>query len=195
MSTPAISPTCASVCCKWRAHATRSKALAATPHISMVAVTLVPSLSPLSTVVVPGDNAHLSSEVTDAQSTHPSARRYALRIQSAGACGLQWTWSGHCAAGMPSSASSISSMPPGCDLEKAAFELVAAHQQPNAERGVGASPLTQPREGRSVFSAWLRAHTRALRLSRDFRDDARDDDLRRRPHFPGPGKGLDIARC
>ena len=151
----------------------------------MVAVTLVPSLSPLSTVVVPGDNAHLSSEVTDAQSTHPSARRYALRIQSAGACGLQWTWSGHCAAGMPSSASSISSMPPGCDLEKAAFELVAAHQQPNAERGVGASSLTQPREARSVSSAWLRAHTRALRLSRDFRDDARDDDLRLRPHFPG----------
>ena len=121
---------------------------------------------------------------------HPSARRYALRIRSAGACGLQLTWSGHCAAGMPSSASSISSMPPGCDLEKAAFELVAAHQQPNAKRGVGASPLTQPREGRSVSSAWLRAHTRALRLSRDFRDDARDDDLRRRPHFPGPGKGL-----
>ena len=172
MSTPAIGPTCASVCCKWCAHATRSNALAATPHISMVAVTLVPSLSPLSTVVVPGDNLHLSSEVTDAQSTHPSARRYTLRIQSAGACGLQWTWSGHCAAGMPSSASSISSMPPGCDLEKAAFGLVAAHQQPNAERGVGASSLTQPREVRRVSSAWLRAHTRALRLSRDFRDDA-----------------------
>ena len=71
--TPAIWTHCASVCCKWRAHATRSNALAATPHISMVAVTLVPSLSPLSTVVVPGDDAHLSSDVTDAQSTHPSA--------------------------------------------------------------------------------------------------------------------------
>ena len=188
--TPAIWTHCASVCWRWRAHATRRAALAATPHISIVAVTLVPNLSPLSTVVVPGDNAHLSSGNRCAQSTHPSARRYALRIQSAGACVLQWTWSGHCAAGMPSSASSISSMPPGCDLEKAAFELVAAHQQPNAKRGVGASPLTQPREARSVSSAWLRAHTRALRLSRDFRDDARDDDLRRRPHFPGPGKGL-----
>ena len=190
MSTPAIWTHCASVCWRGRAHATRRHALAATPHISMVAVTLVPSLSPLSAVVVPGDNAHLSSEVTDAQSTHPSARRYALRIQSAGACGIQWTWSGHCAAGMPSSASSISSMPPGCDLEKAAFELVAAHQQPIAERGVGASPLTQPREVRRVSSAWLRARTRALRPSRDFRDDARDDDGRRRPHFPGPGKGV-----